>query len=687
MLRVRLRLIPVVVGAAVLAALALSYPAAGPQQGVFIPHPDTETSPDTLTIQFAENIPRDRWNDILAAHGATLDHKMQLEGFAVISVPEDERAGIGGALAASGVIHHVEEITYRYPASVRDDAPPDSRLPAAVVPNDPMWDVQWNMRLITADDAWETSVGSGVKVAVVDTGVAYENFGQFTLAPDLAGTPFVDPYDFFDDDTHANDDHGHGTHVTGTIAQRTGNVYGVAGVAHEATIMPVKVCGYDGPGYQCPTSAIADGITWAANHGARVINMSLSAPGSVTQAERTAIEFARNAGVVIVAAAGNGGADGIGDPALEYPAAVAAVISVAASGYFGEKMSYSSYGAGEGGQNLDVIAPGGYSPDINEQTAVTQETYSFYCNGGPKDFGVMAFCPDSGTSMAAAHVSGLAALIRSAYPNLNRTQIRNLIQCSAVYVGQSGLDPDFQTGHGLVQSHAALRDTDGDKLPDCIDTSPFTPTVTGSPSPTPTKFPTPFPPPNECLATPTPTPTPSPSPSPSPSPTREPTPTPTATPVEAAGVSLSDTPTPTETTSPTDTPTDSPTDTDPPATETDTPTPSGSESPTDTGSPSESDTATPTPTATATPDPASLTPTPSATPYVMCGDVNCDQTVNGMDALEIMRFMAFVPGTASCIGKGFVNCDGAVDQLDALVILRHVAEVPLGIPQGCHGIG
>jgi hypothetical protein len=71
----------------------------------------------------------------------------------------------------------------------------------------------------------------------------------------------------------------------------------------------------------------------------------------------------------------------------------------------------------------------------------------------------------------------------------------------------------------------------------------------------------------------------------------------------------------------------------------------------------------------------------------MCGDVNCDHAVDSFDALEIIRFMAFVPGTAACIGKGYVNCDGAVNQLDALVILRHVAEVPLGIPQGCHGIG
>jgi serine protease len=689
MSRVRLRLIfPGILGAVVLAALILSRPAAAPEAGVFISHSDVNHSPDTLSVQFSSRMPEDRWDDILAAYGATLEKEMLVDGFAVVSVPEDRRAQIGQELAASGVVRTVEEVGYRYLASV--------------VPQDPGWIDQWNMRLITVDDAWEVSQGAGVKVGVIDSGVAYENFGQFGLAPDLAGTKFESPYDFFDDDAHPNDDVGHGTHVTGTIAQTTSNEYGVAGIAYKATIIPVRACGIDsGSGTPvCKIDAIADGIIWAVDHGARIINLSLSSPLATSQVEEAAIAYAKNAGVVIIAAAGNGGNDQKGDNVLDYPAALPDVISVAASGFFGTRAFYSNYGLGEGGVNLDVIAPGGNPPiekdgviinpgplNEGEGSKITQETYAHSCTNSPLDYTVMALCGYYGTSMATAHVTGVAALIRSAFPNLNRTQVRNLIRCSAEYVGTSGEDPDFQTGYGLVQAHAAVRDTDGDKLPDCIDSTPFTPTPTLAPTSTPTVLPTPFPPPNECLATPTPTPTPSPTPiltptgtggdtlpTPTSSPTANGTPTDTPSPSNA-GIAGPATDTPTPTAPPTDTP--SPTATESPPV-TDTPTPTGTLTPTPT--------ATVTPTATGSPT-ATGTPGPSPTPHIMCGDVNCDGSVNAYDALGIMRWRVFVPGTASCIGKGYVNCDGKLDQLDALVILRYVAEVPLGIPQSCHGIG
>ena len=346
----RLRLLSTIIIASIaLAWLVVSRASPGDEPGVYIPHPDSQHVAGQLTVQFADNIPQDRWDDILAAYGATLDRPMLVDGFAVVTVPEGRRGEIGEALAASGVIRTVEAITYRYPAAI---------------PNDDLWGDQWNLRLIAADKAWDTTQGEGVIVAVIDTGVAYEDSGGFKQAPDLAGTAIVDPYDFFDDDPHPNDDNGHGTHVAGTIAQTTNNSYGLAGIAYKATIMPVKVCGLLDK-YRCPTTAIADGIRWAAEHGASVINISLSDTGDVTAAEREALQFALDTGAVLIAAAGNGGADveGDGGPVLGYPAAVPIVIAVSASGFFGSLSYYSNYGVGEENTNLDVIAPGGNPPN------------------------------------------------------------------------------------------------------------------------------------------------------------------------------------------------------------------------------------------------------------------------------------------------------------------------------------
>lgn len=626
----------IIIASIALAWLVLSRPAPGAERGVYIPHPDAQHVTGQLTVQFADNVPEERWANILTAQGATLDRPMLVDGFAVVTVPDDRRAEIGEALAASGAVRTVEEVTYRYPTSI---------------PNDDLWIDQWNLRLISADSAWDTTQGQGAKVAIVDTGVAYEDFGDFKAAPDLAGATIIDPYDFYNDDAHPNDDNGHGTHIAGTIAQTTNNSYGLAGIAYKASIMPVKVCG-PVPGSprlaQCSTTAIADGVRWAAEHGARVINLSLSDPSNVTAAEREALEFARGTGAVLIAAAGNGGNDKkcAGDPILGYPAAVPIVIAVSAGGFFGSLAYYSNYGVGEQNRNLDVIAPGGNppisGPDCNvpnegDASVVTQESYRFFCDlDWPVEFQTFAFCPFAGTSMAAAHVSGVAALIRSAYPDLNGTQVRALLQCSAADVGDPGID--LKTGYGLVQADAAVRDTDGDDIPDCIDNTPLTPTPSPSPPPTPT------PPPNDCLATPTPT----------PSPTPTPTPTPTFTP----------TPTPTPTPSPTPTP-------DATATATETPVPT----PTPTGSA----TATPSPTVTVT-----FSPTPLPIP---CGDVNCSHTVNALDALGILRFLTFAEPVSDCIGKGFVNCDGVLDEVDALVILRYAGGLPLGIPPGCPGIG
>jgi len=174
-------------------------------------------------------------------------------------------------------------------------------------PNDTYYSFQWHMQNDTTggiyiEDAWAIETGDpNVIVAVVDTGVAYEDFDRFRQAPDLAGTSFVPGYDFINDDEHPNDDQGHGTHVAGTIGQSTDNGLGVAGVAFGCSIMPIKALDANGVGDHF---TIARGLIWAADHGAKVINLSLgSSDGSRTLEQ--AVAYAYRAGVTVVCAAGN----------------------------------------------------------------------------------------------------------------------------------------------------------------------------------------------------------------------------------------------------------------------------------------------------------------------------------------------------------------------------------------------
>jgi len=250
-------------------------------------------------------------------------------------------------------------------------------------PNDPEYTKQWNLRSINMEQAWDDSKGDDVVVAVIDTGV--------TVVPDMKQTKFVSGYDFVNDRTEAIDDVGHGTHVAGTIAQSTNNGYGVAGVAYKATIMPIKVLGADGGG---TIADIAEGIRFAADNGAGVINMSLGGGGE-SQLMMDAINYAHDKGVVIVAAAGNSN-----ENASSYPARYPHVIGVSATDSAGEKAPYSNYGAG-----VDISAPGGSDSGKIIQNTIDPAT------------GETVFEGFQGTSMAAPHVAGVAALIKAAGKN------------------------------------------------------------------------------------------------------------------------------------------------------------------------------------------------------------------------------------------------------------------------------
>ena len=279
------------------------------------------------------------------------------------------------------------------------------------VPNDPEYSKQWNLHTINVEQAWDETKGDGVTVAVIDTGV--------TKVPDLKLTKFVRGYDFVNDRVSANDDNGHGTHVAGTIAQSTNNGYGVAGIAYEAKVMPLKVLAAGGGG---TIADIAEAIKFAADRDVDVINMSLGGAGE-SHLMKEAIDYAYNKGVVIIAAAGNENRN-----AASYPARYPHVISVAATDAAGEKAPYSNYGAG-----VDISAPGG-----SETAKIIQNTID-------PSTGESTFVGFQGTSMAAPHVAGVAALVKASGVS-EPEQVLDVLKRSARRVQEDPLN-HFGAGH------------------------------------------------------------------------------------------------------------------------------------------------------------------------------------------------------------------------------------------------
>lgn len=344
---------------------------------------------------------------------------------------------------------------------------------ADTTPNDSLYDrYQWNLRTIRANTGWDRTTGSSaVIIAVADTGV---DLGH----PDLAGK-IVGGIDTVNNDSTPQDDNGHGTHVASIAASLGNNATGIAGIDWNARLMPIKVLDSAGSG---TSLQLANGITWAANNGADVLNMSLSSSSSSILIQN-AVQYAYERGVLLIAAAGNAYANG--NP-TSYPAAYNHVIGVAAVNDTDGHASYSNSGS-----YVDVAAPGG-DPSSSNDNDSRHWIVGAYWRGAGVSYAWLA-----GTSQAAPQVAGLAGLLLALDGSLTPDQLTQLITSSAVDVQSPGWDPF--SGFGRIDVAGALAAV--------APTSTPTPTSTSTRSPTPTRTPTASP-----TLTPSATPTPTPPP-------------------------------------------------------------------------------------------------------------------------------------------------------------------------------
>ncbi len=299
--------------------------------------------------------------------------------------------------------------------------------------NDPYRALQWHLDVIEAAPAWDLANGAGVLVAVLDTGLvrsgASDGIGCVEAGRDIVN-----------DDDDPSDGNGHGTHVSGTLAQATDNGVGVAGVAYGACILPVKVLSDQGSG---GFAGIAEGIYWAVDRGAQVINMSLgvSARYGITNDPvlDPALDYAYGRGVTVVAAAGNDSYR----RNVSYPAIYPTTIAVGATDARNQLAPYSNRGTG-----LDLVAPGGdNSRDDNGDGYADGVLQESRYNGSWNYYFFQ------GTSMATPHVAAAAALLLQ-HEALSPDQVRDRLGATALDLGSTGYDSSY--GNGLIQLLSAL---------------------------------------------------------------------------------------------------------------------------------------------------------------------------------------------------------------------------------------
>ena len=343
---------------------------------------------------------------LVASYGGTVKARQPVLGFRAVSLPSTAArdAVLSAARALPGV-------TWAEPVGVAT---------VARSANDPLAKAQWAISRIGLTRAWDVETGkASTVVAVLDTGVAAGH-------PDLRGQ-VLKGIDVADDDDDATDLHGHGTHVSGTIAAASNNRAGVTGVAWGAKVLPVRVLNEHGAGTSCD---IAVGVVKAVDAGASILNMSLGMAGPCPVVFRAAFEYATRKKVLPIASSGNDAMQGAPSAA---PGNCTGVLGVGATDSADRPAVFTTWGP-----QVDVSAPG---VDIIS-TTIDPKTGKF-------GYGMM-----SGTSMAAPHVAGLAALVKSKHPDWTPEQISNALMETADDRGPRGRDEFY--GVGRINAARAL---------------------------------------------------------------------------------------------------------------------------------------------------------------------------------------------------------------------------------------
>jgi serine protease len=432
------------VAAAGILVVGLAHPLGGqaalPERALRRPDaPALSAVPGEVLVGFGNGVDAARIESAVRRIGGTRARRSRFESRYLVSL----EAGRSSADAVAA-LRQMPEVAWAETNGVM------SAFGSTFRPDDPLFELQWHMRLIGAERTWAIQQGDpGVGIAILDTGIAYEDFGPYRKAPDFEGTVFLEGFNALDGSSHANDDNFHGTHVASTVAEATDNGVGVAGLAFRCSLMPVKVLDSNGNG---SFFDVAEGIDYVTNfrqdgtNPVKVINLSLGSDFESENVSR-AIERAAAAGIVVLAAAGNDGRRGI-----SFPASHPDVIAVGAVDGRKQLAVYSNYG-----EELDVMAPGGDGErdddDNGRPDGVLQQTFSPFTALRDKRYDDFGLYYVDGTSQATPHVAALAALLFQ-QGITDPAAIRAAITATAEDLGEPGRDDSF--GYGLIDPERAL---------------------------------------------------------------------------------------------------------------------------------------------------------------------------------------------------------------------------------------